>query len=225
MPAAPEKLLASWDASKQQQYRQQHAQDCLTFHFVLDESPSMAGENAVNLRAAFNLYLAWLQRYAHPMSLAEVRCFSTQLSPGQLQPLGTLQSLTPYTYDPLRGDGTALYRAVGETCTTAAGDGQHILVVFTDGKDNASGSWAWTAQKVATILETLQTEKNWLAVFLGAFPEALPVARCMGFQAGNCLVFERQIPEAFQSLTKATQQYLAAGTAARKLLTTRGVFS
>ena len=226
MPPSPPALLGpSWDASKQQTYRQQHGQECLTYHFVLDESPSMAGEDAVNLRTAFNMYLGWLQQHAHPMSQAEVRLFSTALSPANLVPLGEVQPLTRQTYDPLRGDGTALFRAIGDTCTLATSKGQHMLVVFTDGRDNTSDQFAWTSQKVATLLETLQAERDWLCVFLGAFPDALPVAKVMGFTEGNCLVFPNdQIPEAFQSLTRATMTYLAATPPERKLLAAGGVF-
>jgi hypothetical protein len=224
MPAS-HPLLASWDASKQQQYRAKHHEQVLTFHFVLDASPSMIGQDATNLRKAYNMYLAYLQHHAHPMSLAEVRCFSTDLSPSHLQPLGLLQPLTVQTYDPRKGDGTALYRAIGETCTTAPGDGQHVLVVFTDGADNASEDFGWTSTRVGALLQTLQDEQAWLAVFLGAFPEAVPVARLMQFKAGNCLVFSTdKIPEAFQALRQATQTYLAAAPQARKLLAAGGIF-
>jgi len=225
MPATPKQLLASWDASKQQAYRQHHHAQAPTFHILLDASPSMAGDDARNLRQAYNTYLAWLQRHTDPMSMADVRCFSTALDPGQLCPLGQLRPLTTTTYDPLRGDGTALYRAIGETCVTAPREGQHILIVFTDGNDNTSDTFGWTYTKVGELLKTLQAEQSWLCLFLGAFPDALHVARVMGFHPRNCLVFTTdKIPEAFQTLRHATQRYLGTAPHERKRLAAGGLF-
>jgi hypothetical protein len=216
-------MLQSWNPARQQQYRARY--QSLVFHFLLDASPSMCGQEALNLRRSFNMYLAWLQSHADPMSLAEVRCFSTSLDPGQPVPLGTLKSLTTATYNPaMHGSGTALYRAVGETCTTADSAGQHVLVIFTDSMDNTSLRFEWTHSKVFMLLHTLQQQHQWLCVFLNAFPEALAVGKQMGFQPGNCLVFTTdQIPEAFQKLLQATQKYLAASPQERKLLATGGV--
>jgi hypothetical protein len=223
--ASPSKHLSTWDATKQEAYRQQTPGAAVTFHFLLDASPSMMGRHAVNLRTAYNTYVQWLQRHGDPMSLAEVRCFSTTLDPRQLQPIGMLRPLTTQTYDPSEGDGTALYRAIGETCTTADASGQHLLVVFTDGMDNRSDEFAWTAEKVKTVLTTLQQDGGWCAVFLGAFADALEVGTALGFSPGNCLMFPNDaIPDAFQRLKNATQRYLAAAPAERKLLAATGVF-
>jgi hypothetical protein len=221
----PHKMLTSWNADKQQGYRDKHPDNALIWHILLDESPSMSGENATNLRTAFSMYLAWLQRHADPMSLAEVRCFSTELAPSALKPLGMLQPLTAQTYDPIRGSGTALYRAVGETCAMAGRPGRHVLIVFTDGYDNASERFEWTSSRVHTLLTTLQAQSGWLCIFLGAFPGALEVGKRMGFVAGNCLTFATdQLPAAFETLRQATQQYLTAGPQERKLLAAGGIF-
>lgn len=220
-----DRTLSTWDATKQTQYRAQHPQEALTFHFLLDASPSMIGKNATALRTAYNMYLQWLQRHAHPMSQAEVRCFSTVLDTGAIQPLSALRPLTGQTYNPLEDDGTALYRAVGDTCTTAPATGQHLLVVFTDGLDNTSAQFDWTSSKVFMLLKTLQEVNDWCCVFLGAFPEALEVGKDMGFLSGNCLTFASdRIPEAFQSLQRATQKYIAASTQERKLLAAGSMF-
>jgi hypothetical protein len=218
------KMLNSWNPERQQQYRATH--HSLVFHVLLDASPSMQGQEAVNLRRSFNMYLQWLQRHADPMSVMDVRCFSTDLDPSHPLPIGMVQPLTEQTYDPAEhGSGTALYRAVGETCTTATSAGQHVLITFTDGEDNTSRHFEWSASAVCTLLATLQEQQGWLCVFLGAFPTALTVGNAMGFAPGNCLtVTTDEIPEAFQRLRTATQRYLAAGPQERKLLATGGVF-
>ena len=222
-PANP-KLLASWDASKQAAWRQTHAQELCLFHLVLDASPSMYPYERDLIRA-YNLYLAWLQRAADPMSLAEVLTFDLQLHQlSSMQALGAVHGLTPESYQPIEGSGTALYNAVGQVCTTATQAGQHVLVLFTDGEDG-SGGGGWTATQCHELLTTLQEHTGWLCVFLGAFPEALGVAKSMGFHDGNCLTFPGdQIPQAFEHLRRATQRYLASPVPERKLLASGGIF-
>jgi hypothetical protein len=141
-----------------------------------------------------------------------------------MQALGAVQALTPESYRPAHGNGTALYNAVGQVCTTATQHGQHVLVVFTDGEDRAPEP-VWTAGQCHEVLTTLQEHTGWLCVFLGAFPEALDVARSMGFLGGNCLTFPGdQIPQAFEHLRRATQRYLAAPAQEKKLLASGGIF-
>jgi hypothetical protein len=217
--------LNTWTPDKQQTYRQRHPEQALTFTALLDASPSMYGERAKALRVSFNMYLAWLQKHADPMSLVHVRVFSTKLAEGRATPLCQTPPLSEVTYDPLGGDGTALYHAVGVTCTQHETAGQHFLIVFTDGLDNRSKALGWSAQQVCTLVTTLEQEQGWAGVFLGAFAEALAVGKAMGFSAGNCLEFSSdRIPEAFQRLRQATQRYLAASVPARKLLVQGGLF-
>jgi hypothetical protein len=218
------KALASWDTSKQEAWQQNHGQDICLFHMVLDASPSMHPYRQ-DLMRAYNMYLSWLQSAAHHMSLAEVFTFDTGLHRlSSMQALGAVQALTAESYQPLRGNGTALYNAVGQVCTTATKAGQHVLVVFTDGEDGAPEP-AWTAGQCHELLATLQQQTGWLCVFLGAFPKALDVAKSMGFLEGNCLTFTGdQIPQAFEHLRRATQRYLAAPVPERKLLASGGIF-
>jgi hypothetical protein len=216
--------LASWDATKQQQYRQSHPNRAMTIHFVLDASWSMAGTPATDLRQAYNKYLAWLQHHADPMTLVELGVFTDTLRRSPLTPLGACLPLTEAMYSP-RDGGTALYRAIGDTCTRPQGVGQHLLIVFTDGDDNRSAELEWRDVQVRTILDTLQDAEDWLCVFLGAMPGALAVGAQLGFHAGNCLAFSsEQIPDAFRRLTEATQRYLLAPIAERKLLAAGGIF-
>lgn len=218
------KQLASWDASRQDAYRQAHPESVCLYHFVLDASPSMHPHTR-DLMRAYNMYVGWLQGAAAPMSLAEVFTFDLQLHRlASMQALGHVQTLTPESYRPLHGNGTALYNAVGQVCTTQAQAGQHVLLVFTDGEDGAPEP-TWTAGRCHEVLSTLQDQAGWLCVFLGAFQRALDVARSMGFRDGNCLTFPGdQIPQAFDHLRRATQRYLAAPTEERKQLAAGGIF-
>lgn len=218
------KQLASWDASRQEAWRAKNPQGLLVFHFVLDASPSMYVHREA-LMKAYNMYLGWLQRTAPAMSLGEVYLFDLgleQVSP--LQGLRQLKPLTSASYRPDETSGTALYQATGRVCSQDHGPGQHVFILFTDGEDSGLEA-SWTAGTCKTLLETLQEQDNWLCVFLGAFPQALDVARAMGFLAGNSLTFSSdQIPQAFQTLKQATQRYLGSPIRERKLLAAAGIF-
>jgi hypothetical protein len=223
-PSKQPKRLAAWNAEKQAAYRARNADEVCVFHVLLDASPSMQS-HAPALRRAYDLYLGWLQTHANPMSLVELGCFSDALIQYYPFPLGEAQPLTKAVYDPMQGDGTALYEALLRTveCDQAGTlPGQHIVIVFTDGLDNRSYV---SATEVAARLSALQQTHGWLAVFLGAFPEALEEGLSLGFTAGNCLVFTAdQIPEAFHALTIATAKYLTAPAQERKLLAAGGIF-
>jgi hypothetical protein len=187
----------------------------MVFHLLLDASGSMAAHEA-DLRRAYNLYLDWLKQHADPMSLVETQSFGTQVRRSPVQGLGAAKPLTAETYSARLG-GTALYDAIGALTTTALDQMQHVLITFTDGADTSSE--AYTATGVAELLTTLQEHSGWLCVFLGAYPDALATARTLGFHEGNCVTFAgEQIPEAFLTLQRATQRYLAAAPADRKLL-------
>jgi hypothetical protein len=221
MMTSRSKPLQTWDASRQQAYRDEHPDDVVVFHILLDASGSMH-EHAPALRAAYNMYLHWLQRHGPPMALVDTRCFGTQLQAKNVQPLGSMRPLDTATYNADYG-GTALRDAIGTVVPQASEPGQHILVVFTDGMD--ANSTAWTPGKVHELLTTLQTENHWLCVFLGAFPHALSIATTLGFLPGNCLVFgSEKIPEAFERLRRATETYLLATPQQRLLLAQGGVF-
>jgi hypothetical protein len=225
-----DKLSQTWDSAKQDRYRQRQGFTAPVFHCLLDASGSMQ-EHAPAVIAAYNGYLGWLKRHADPMSLLELALFTHELVPGPLQALGSAVPLSAQTYAP--HGGTHLYAAVGVTITTKPRPGQHILIVFSDGQDMSN--WeddktgkpgkAWDAPSVATILTTLQQEEGWLCVFLGAFQGSLDVGQAMGFLPGNCLEFRSEkLPEAFQRLQQATQRYLSAPGAERKLLAAHGIF-
>lgn len=217
------KLLSAWDGQKQEQYRKQQGITIPVFHILLDASGSMM-EYASAVIAAYNGYLGWLKRHADPMSLIELALFTDTLQSGTLRALGSAEPLNTKTYAP--HGGTYLYAAIGATVTTKPRPGQHILIVFSDGQDMSDpDAEGWTAHRVAAILTTLQEHEGWLCVFLGAFAGSLEIAKAMGFRPGNCLEFRSEkLPEAFAALQHATQRYLQAPVAARKLLAAGGIF-
>ena len=218
----PTKPMQTWNAERQRQYRAAHPEQALIFHVLLDESPSM-GKYAAYARRSYNHYLAWLQGTCAPMAMGHLVRFDKYVRAAPLTVLRAMQALTLETYTPERGDGTAMYDALGTLGTTQTEPGQHVLILLTDGED--CSSTAWTQPQCHTLLTTLQEASGWLCVFLAAFPEGRVVATALGFQPGNILVFPGDgLPEAFQRLKRATQTYLLAPARERKLLAMEGIF-
>lgn len=216
MPSNVSATTPIWGEKTREGYRLAHPENILTVHLVLDASGSMS-PYANNLREVGERYLEFLAR-ERPLGLWQLTTFNHrthQHTPEALQNA----SLASYH----ASGNTALYDAVMAVCTQAWDQGQHLLVVFSDGEDNHS---AHDVNAVATVLETLQREAAWVAVFLGAYPEALDVGQSMGFAPENCLVFPaRDLPRAFSTLTQASGKFLAMQQQARKLLTTRSFFT
>lgn len=84
---------------------------------------------------------------------------------------------------------TALYDAIGRLITDVGADlaalsederpGHVIVVILTDGHENASREW--THEAVGAAIKRQETEYCWSFVFLGANMDALAVGRQMGF--------------------------------------------
>jgi len=159
------------------------------------------------------------------MSQVEVTTFSNSHTTDAATPVGMAPDLDKGRYDPRRGDDTNIYgTTVAVIEAGRQSPGQHILVLFTDGMD--SEGLSADALGVVKAYVTEAQADGWLCVFLGAYPEALETGKAMGFPADNCLVFTSdKIPEAFTTLTEATQRYLSAPVATRKLLTQGGFFA
>ena len=100
-------------------------------------------------------------------------------------PATTCPPLEDSEYEP-RGM-TPLLDAVGQgvsVLSAKARNGQrHILVVMTDGLENASREH--TSETIAGLLKRKQEKEGWLVVYLGADHEAWNQARHLGIRAGN----------------------------------------
>lgn len=218
------KAGASWDAERQTLYRRSHPQECLTFHMILDASPSMRGDHTINLIRAYNMYQDWLKAHVSPMSQIEVTVFSTESRTRHAIPIGEAQPLTRTVYDPTQGDGTAIYKTVGQRLRSPTEGGNHILVLFTDGQDNMSAMYGWDLRDMRGLLHSAIYD-GWLCVYLAAYQEGKTTGVRMGFPEDNCLVFTSdRIPDAFKTLTRATQRFLQAAPAERRMLIAGGMF-
>ena len=93
---------------------------------------------------------------------------------------------------------TALYDGVGRLITDVGAElaalpdperpGHVIVVVMTDGHENASVEW--THEAVSAAIRRQESEYSWYFVFLGANMDAVAVGARMGFAADRSMTYE-----------------------------------
>ena len=125
-------------------------------------------------------------------------------------PLSEVPKLDKSNYCP-RGM-TALYDAVGRAITEAEprvmSNEKAIVVVVTDGQENASREY--TQYTIKPKIEALQALGNWTFVYLGATASAWGDASAMGISSSNTLRYsKRKTKGMYEGLTKATLSYSA----------------
>lgn len=92
---------------------------------------------------------------------------------------------------------TALLDAIGKT-VTATGErlarmpedhrpGKVILVIWTDGQENASQEW--TRAKVFEAITHQREKYNWMVLFMGANQDAVAVGEKLGVARGHTMTF------------------------------------
>jgi uncharacterized protein YegL len=194
--------------------------------FIIDESGSMSTA-ANDVRGGFNSYVEKLRGDGNEYSLTAVK-FGTTVRPlfANLA-LADVPQLTTANYMPL--DSTALYDAIGYAFTEAQrqwytekapyGEDRVIVIIMTDGEENASREWS--KDGVVAEMKLREAAGNWTFVYLGADQDAWAVASHLGFAQGNTLSYVGEATkEVFHSLATATAT-ASCGTATQ----TRSFFS
>lgn len=150
---------------------------------VLDETGSMSGI-ANDTRGSINEYFKTVAEES-PDALVSIMEFSdTMGTEDMFRPLCSgvkateVPQLTDANYRP-RGN-TPLYDAIGKAIrdTETIKADRYLLVVMTDGYENASREW--TRDKVKALIEEKENTKKWTVVFLGANMDAFAVGAAMG---------------------------------------------
>jgi Mg-chelatase subunit ChlD len=159
---------------------------------VLDRSGSMEGCR-LDALGAVNSYVRQVREDAAlEQARISVVLFDTQgidLIRDQV-PARTCLELTAAEYQP-RG-GTPLLDAVGHAVGVlerAAGRNRAILVIMTDGHENASREY--TKETIAALLKRKQEDNDWLVVYLGADHNAWDQAGGLGLAAVNTARFSK----------------------------------
>lgn len=140
---------------------------------LLDRSASMQKNRGQTIRA-YNLWLAD-QQEALPEARGTMALFSScgyrqRGASGQL--ITNLPTLTKATYKP--ACRTPLYDAIARTINRAAknplSDGSVVIVIYTDGRENASTHW--TLETLDGLIED-KVAAGWTFVWLGDSPDPL----------------------------------------------------
>lgn len=180
--------------------------------FVLDETGSMMSIKDDTI-GGFNQYLGDLKKSNNPVFFSLLKFDSNRVEKVCIdKPVSEVPELNSDTYRP--GAMTPLIDAVmGAIKATEEAvkdkDAQVVVVVQTDGQENASRehSRQALAQKVKE-----KTEAGWLFTFLGAGIDAWGEAQSLGFNLGNTIAYGRdKSVEAFGVASRATQTFMSTG--------------
>jgi len=101
-----------------------------------------------------------------------------------------LKNFTSYELEP--GGRTALFDAIGRTVSSVKNykvDGKKILVIVTDGGENASKEFRNVNDIMKMISE--MREDGWETIFIGADEATLSQARAMGIDPNTMFAFDR----------------------------------
>jgi von Willebrand factor type A domain len=158
---------------------------------VLDETGSMQG-TVTDTIGAVNGYFETLANDTPEARVSVMEfsdCFGAEPSfrvlASDVLP-GDVPKLTVENYRP-RGN-TPLYDAIGKAITETEGikADRYLLVVLTDGHENASREW--TAEGVKKLIEKKQGE-SWTILYLGANHDAWGVGAALGIHRGNTMAY------------------------------------
>lgn len=194
--------------------------------FLIDRSGSMRGL-ASDVVGGFNGFVAEQRKQAGGCRLTLVQFDSGD--PFEViydaAPLAEVDDLTSDRYQP-RG-GTPLLDALGDLIESAdrrlAGlDGaeDQVVVIFTDGYENASRRWSRSA-----LFSAVEERKaaGWTFVFMGANQDSYLEAGRLGFERGSIQNFEpdaRGAEASFRSVSRSVSTFRTAARRERSSRTT-----
>jgi len=117
-------------------------------------------------------------------------------------PIGDVVPLTRETYKP-RGS-TALLDAVGKTIKNWASAGPPVVIILTDGQENASHTF--TKAHIKDRIET-KIKEGWTFMYLGANQDAFAEAGSLGIAPGCTVNYDvTRTPDAFRNLSATLSQ-------------------
>ncbi len=177
----------------------------LNIRLVLDRSGSMSSCKEETV-ASINEYINEIQKETvegvFTLSTFDNRSIEIPISRIPIRELTTLGDdiLMP------RG-GTPLYDAIGIavhdlSTFTHTGNEKKVLVIVTDGYENASREY--TSDAIKQLIEE-KTKEGWLILYLGADHDAFTQSRHMGFETAKTLHYsKRDSRDAFKAVATRT---------------------
>lgn len=161
---------------------------------VIDRSGSM-DPLVSDTCGGFNRFLADQKAVPGTADLTMVQFATDYQVVHDCLPLDKVPDLTPQTYVP--NGGTALLDAIGRTVnqmgqrlaamSEADRPGKVILVIITDGEENASKEF--TREQVREMLEHQQKKYSWEILYFGANQDVFTVGSSMGIAAASSVSY------------------------------------
>ena len=129
---------------------------------VLDESGSMGSEKEKMIKSINDFINEQRQVEGRDATFTLVK-FNQKISRViQNEPIDRVHLLRPCDYTP--SGSTALYDAIGDTMTWLGDEKDVLMVVVTDGQENASQTFK--RHQVMNMIENMKNTKNWSYVYL-----------------------------------------------------------
>jgi Mg-chelatase subunit ChlD len=179
---------------------------------ILDRSGSMASikNDAIG---GFNTYLAEQQKEEGEATMTLVLFNHSHEVVFKNKPIREVEPLNSSTFVP--SGTTALLDAIGTTLNESIEEtaDKHLVVILTDGEENASKEY--TGEAVKKITESLRESGKWEFIYLGANQDAFSVASSMGISTSNSLNFaanSEDLQLSYMKINSATKMYRSAST-------------
>ncbi len=169
-----------------------------SIHVVLDRSGSMY-ECIGDTLGGFNHFIE-KQKEDNPSGTVTLNLFAHDYDTVyENMPIEQVQKLTNDTYFP-RGQ-TALLDAIGNTIKKIETQEKPMVVIITDGHENASTNFTHAHVK---DLISMKESLGWNFVFLGANQDAIKVGGVLGIPEESAMTFDtKNIYNAFEGLSCA----------------------
>ena len=176
----------------------------MNISFILDESGSMySGIN--DTIGGFNSYVAEIKGKPK-FTLTKFGGKDGTVIPYKNVKLSKVKPLTKDTYVPY--GNTPLLDAIGKTIASLKGKRKVLMVIQTDGEENASVEF--TGEQIKEMIEKKQ-KIGWAFVFIGADIDAFSISRSFGISAGNVGSYGSQDPLAVSVMAaQTTRTYTAS---------------
>jgi Mg-chelatase subunit ChlD len=164
--------------------------------FILDRSGSMEScwDDTIG---GFNAFLNEQKQHGGTMTL--IQFDHEYLVSYETKPIAEVEPLSRETFKP-RGS-TALFDAIGKAIKTVKTATIPLVIIFTDGHENASKEY--TKAHINDLI-TERTKDGWEFVYLGANQDAFAVGAGLGIAPGATMSYDaNKTPQAFAALSAA----------------------
>ncbi len=188
--------------------------------FVLDETGSMQIRKDVTI-SGFNEWMQEMEKFPSEVLLNLIKFHSEkhemlfkQAVLGQTQPRLTKENYQPASTTPLLDAVGRAIRETDEQLENLPDDTEVILVILTDGEENASTEFSLEAIK-ALIQEKI--DAGWAITYLGASEEAWQGGQALGVPLGSTMNFvgtPDSVQAAMRGSSMALGSYMGGGSSA-----------